>query len=162
MGSSQTAGRLMLAMLGTIIGYLIFNIGSIFVIDPRKYPTFFIVVTVLGCVGFGIGIYVATRWALKPPRYREAEKIGLLVQGRIVDVAPTGWKHRRARGFSNRITEREYRLQVEINQPNQPTRQVTLYRYLHNAQTPRRNQYLSLKVHPRYPDVVVLATPATE
>ncbi|MFD3166562.1 hypothetical protein [Herpetosiphon sp. NSE202] len=162
MGSSQTSGRLMLALLGTIIGYLILNIGSIFLIDPKQYTTLFVVVTVLSCIGFGIGIYLTTRWALKPPRYREAEKIGLLVQGRIVDFAPTGWKHKRSRGFSNRITEREYRLQVEINHPNQPSRQVTLYRYFDIAQTPRRNQYLSLKVHPRYPDVVVLATPAKE
>lgn len=162
MSSSKTAGRLMLAILGSIVVYLMVNIGSIFLIDLRKYPTFFIVVTVLGCVAFGLGIYLATRWAIKPSRYREAEKIGLLVQGRIVDFAPTGWKHKRARGFSNRITEREYRLRVEINQHNQPSRQVTLYRYLDTAQKPRRNQYLSLKIHPHYPDVIVLATPAKE
>ena len=162
MGSSQTSGRLVVVILSSIVLYLIFNIGSIFLIDPRKYPTLLIVVTVLGVMGFGIGIYLATRWALKPPRYRAAEKIGQLVQGRIVDCAPTGWKHKRSRGFSTGIVGHEYRLILEINQPNQPSSQTTIYGYFGIDKTPRKGQYLSLKQHPQHPEVVVLATPTTE
>lgn len=162
MGSSQTSGRLMGGILGSIVLYLIFNIGSIFLIDPRKYPTLLVVVTVLGVVGFGIGIYLATRWALKPPRYREAEKIGQPVQGRIVDCTPTGWKHKRSRGFSTGIVGREYRIILAINHPNQPSIQATIYGYFGIDKTPRKGQYLRLKQHPLHPEVLVLATPTTE
>jgi hypothetical protein len=162
MGSSQTSGRLMGVILGSIVLYLIFNIGSIFLIDPRKYPTLLIVVTIVGVVGFGLGTYLAVRWALKPPRYREAEKIGLLVQGRIVDCTPTGWKHKRSRGFSTGIVAREYRINIEINQPNQPSTQATIYGYFGIDKTPRKGQYLSLKQHPQHLEVLVLATPTTE
>ncbi len=162
MGSWQTSGRLMIIILASIGLYLGFNLGSIFLIDPREHPTLFIVVTVLGCLGFGIGVYLAVRWAIKPPRYREAEKIGLLVQCRIVECAPTGWKHKRSRGFSNRIVESEYKLQVEIKQPNHSNAQRTIYGYFGTSSTPRKGQYVSLKIHPRYPKIVVLAKTAKE
>ncbi|ABX06402.1 MAG TPA: hypothetical protein DEF47_08015 [Herpetosiphon sp.] len=162
MSSAHISGRLLIVTLGSIILYLIYNIGSIFLIDPRTYPTLFIVVTVFGVVGFGLGIYLAARWALKPRRYRETERIGLLVQAQVIDCVATGWKHKQSRGFATGISEREYRVTVELNQPDQPRSQATVYGYFPNNQIPRRNQYLSLRIHPRDPKIVVLAKAATE
>jgi hypothetical protein len=149
-----------IVLLGYLALMLAFLPLQIFIEERVALPimvsvALFSVLHLFALVGLALGIV----WFIAPPSYRQARRDGVAATAQVLAYATTGWRRRRRPPGSlwgtSRIVSREYRLHAQINLPSAVPYETAFFAYLKTE--PRPGAVLSVKVHPRRRDVVVLA-----
>lgn len=99
------------------------------------------------------------------PAVREARQNGLPATAEILEATQTGWRTpRRRRGIRIVIGKGlpnprrwEYKLRMRVNPPVGDPYEVTTFEYIVPSQQPTVGMTIPVRIHPKYPKVVVLA-----
>jgi hypothetical protein len=148
--ASLAIGLLILHLL--FFGALLLWVGD----RPAVFPI--ILLTTLYCIGFAaiLIIFVKRLWrAHSPPEYAYARTDGIAATAKVLDIERTRWRSDREVLF-RRYVKYEHRMRLRVTLPDGREYEAQLAEFLAGEQIPNKGAVIPVKVHPDYPDIVVM------
>lgn len=152
----------LLAFALIILHVLLFASWMLIGTVTRQSLTPVAIVMILYAVLFAAIVVVFCRRvnrAADPILYREARAYGLPATAKVLEIERTRWRVRRSCNFRLQFRPQrcEYRMWLRITGVGALDYETDMAEYLSGADVPERGDLIGVKVHPLYPDIVVLS-----